>query len=341
MFGRGRFVLISLQKPYCTTFSLPLRSALPLKTLPLWTKAAPASAAALGWTAGEESSLKPHGEIKKTLWFLPKGSFPGTVSSVLLLTATLSFLDTMFLLTPENFPLECAINQQQRQQQLWRRSSEKGHSFFHLLEEKKRGGRKAKLGAAAHRAELRARPGSPHRRGFAPEGCERPRRARGRSELLASPWKKMWKMPRIGARVCVCARVCARPAAERWLRQLSASSGGEGERSGAGSSRLLQLRPRPRSGTNSAGNNFSPLPRPLARLPRHLRRRRPPWPTPAGTGPPPRRTKRRRRGVRARGPSYLRAAAPLRAPPARRAPTAKLRPPPPGRPGYLWPRAYF
>lgn len=93
-------------------------------------------------------------------------------------TATLSFLDTMFLLTPENFPLECAINQQQRQ--LWRRrrSSEKGHSFFHLLEENKRGMESKTRGSAPSRAPSQAGPlGSPHRRGIAPEGCERLRRA--------------------------------------------------------------------------------------------------------------------------------------------------------------------
>lgn len=75
-------------------------------------------------------------------------------------TATLSFLDTMFLLTPENFPLECAINQQRRRQQLWRRrrSSEKGHSFFHLLEENKRGEGGKTGGSAASGAPRQAGP---------------------------------------------------------------------------------------------------------------------------------------------------------------------------------------
>lgn len=49
----------------------------------------------------------------------------------LVVTATQSFLDTMFLLTPENFPLECAMRQRRRQQLSWR-SGKEGRAPFHL-----------------------------------------------------------------------------------------------------------------------------------------------------------------------------------------------------------------
>lgn len=128
---------------------------------------------------------------------------------MLLLTATLSFLDTMFLLTPENFPLECAINQQQRQQQLWRRSSEKGHSFFHLLEEKKRG--EGKQNSGQQRTGQSSEPG----RAARTAGGLLLRAASVRGEPGAAPnfllprGKKCEKCQE-SVRVCVCARVCVR-----------------------------------------------------------------------------------------------------------------------------------
>lgn len=50
-----------------------------------------------------------------------------------MVTATQSFLDTMFLLTPENFPLECAMKERRRQQS-WR-SGKDDRACFHLGEE--------------------------------------------------------------------------------------------------------------------------------------------------------------------------------------------------------------
>lgn len=54
-----------------------------------------------------------------------------TLLQGLVVTATQSFLDTMFLLTPENFPLECAMKQRRRQQQSWR-SGKDDRASFHL-----------------------------------------------------------------------------------------------------------------------------------------------------------------------------------------------------------------
>lgn len=51
----------------------------------------------------------------------------------LVVSATQSFLDTMFLLTPENFPLECALERRRRRrrQQLWR-GGKGERALFHL-----------------------------------------------------------------------------------------------------------------------------------------------------------------------------------------------------------------
>lgn len=49
----------------------------------------------------------------------------------LVVSATQSFLDTMFLLTPENFPLECALERRRRRRQLWR-GGKSERALFHL-----------------------------------------------------------------------------------------------------------------------------------------------------------------------------------------------------------------
>lgn len=152
-------------------FSLPLGSVLPLKALLREQRLPPALRTSAGDSCAMEL-LKPRRDTKKKTQKTPHQNQNPAVPTErkisrdnllgVAVTATLSFLDTMFLLTLENFPLECAINQQRRrqQQQLWRRrrSSEKGHSFFHLLEQNKRGEGGRAGGSAASGALLQAGP---------------------------------------------------------------------------------------------------------------------------------------------------------------------------------------
>lgn len=102
----------------------------------------------------------------------------------LVVTATQSFLDTMFLLTPENFPLECALERRRRRRQRWR-GGKGERALFHL-----RGGG-ARVGAdpegAGRRGSRRAagsrlRAGrSPHPRSRGiPRFQDKERRARER-----------------------------------------------------------------------------------------------------------------------------------------------------------------
>lgn len=214
---RGRFVLARPRKPHSGSFPSPSEvHSLPSGKAPPANKGCPRPSAPARRSAAQRTALKRcadgQNRAAPTERKFPRDDLLGAG-----VAAALSFWDTVFLLTPENFPLERAINQQRRQQ-LWRRrrSSEKGRSFFHLLEENK-GGEKGKLGAAPRRAGPGRAAGQPAAPGTAPEGCAPPRRTSG-----FPVEKKMWKMPRIGARVweggrkrgreggSVCVCVCVR-----------------------------------------------------------------------------------------------------------------------------------
>jgi len=191
---RGPLCFNSVTKAVVYNFFPPPRSVLPLETLLCEQRLPPALRTGTGdicridlFTTLRAIKKKHHqNPMVPTERKFSRAKLRGVV-----VTATLSFLDTMFLLTPENFPLECAINQQRRRQQLWRRrrSSEKGHSLFHLSEEGERGEQSRARGSARRGAAGQAGPPAPP--GMAPQGCECRRPARRGSQLPASPWKTM------------------------------------------------------------------------------------------------------------------------------------------------------